>query len=386
LTAPLVDVDPISFIEEIEEAYIERHGASPVHLSHWDPARAYREVLNSALRLPRGEDAFRYWFTYEMQELKSAVGQRLALTPGSGVRLFTNSSTVSTIAVVHWLRNVGVRRMVILAPFYFSVLRACDALGVACEIVPLTRHFDGDSTRYRIPTQLPIGDGDCLWVTNPVYSSGGYISGARDELSSIADGTFVVLDETLSDSSLGLAQTLSSNSRIVALHSPHKGLNINGVKFSCVIGTEDCQDHLDQWSDVLTGGLAASAVTAIRHFLSPNFETCCKEFRSFTRVAHLRLRQICNSSGAARFDDWESGNFVACYSPLIDGGIGFSSERMNDLVEKTASIVFPTACSFADPAWGFGFRLNLTRFDQQFSAAFRRLVSYLSRRPAALGR
>ena len=319
------------------------------------------------------------FFTYDADELKCQLNKHLQLSAGAGVRLLTNCSTVSIVSVIHWLCLNGVTRLILLGPFYFSALHACRALSLPYEIRPVIRNVDGT---YYLPE---LGRSDlagrvALWVTNPIYSSGAYIRNGEGYLRALLDlGVRVVLDETLAVPELSLGHRLAHNENCLAIYSPHKTLNINGVKFSYVVGAEHLEDQLEQWADVFNGGLTTSATTAIRHYLSPNFGLCRSRMHRFAVAAYRQIRQTCSDDRRVTVDQWEAGNFATCYFSDVPGELAFDHAAMWHLVRDTAAVVFPTTCSYADTRWGFGFRLNLTRLSPQFLAAFSRIFDRLCR-------
>ena len=368
------------------ERYRIEYGAHPVQLSHWDPDVRYRSWVSRTLRLPPGEDFVSYFFTYDAEELKCRLNKHLQLTDGAGVRLLTNCSTMSIVSIIHWLHLNDVERLILLGPFYFSVLHACRALSLPYEIRPMIRNDDGT---YHLPElrRSDLAGRVAVWVTNPIYSSGAYIRDGEAHLRVLLDlGVRVVLDETLAVPELSLGHRLARDGNCLAIYSPHKTLNINGVKFSYVVGAEHLEDPLEQWADVFNGGLTTSATTAIHHFLSPNFDLCRSRMQRFAASAYRRVCQTCSEDAQVTVDRWEAGNFATCYFSDVPGEFAFDHAAMWHLVRDTAAVVFPTTCSYADTRWGFGFRLNLTRLSGQFLAAFSRIVDRLCRSSAPMER
>jgi hypothetical protein len=176
------------------------------------------------------------------------------------------------VSIIHWLRLSGVTRVILVGPFYFSVLHACRALALPYEIRPAIRDDDGT---YYIP-QFPradLTDRVAVWITNPIYSSGAYIRDGEAQLRAMLDlGVRVVLDETLAVPALSLGHRLAHHENCVAIYSPHKTLNVNGVKFSYVVGTQQFENRIEQWADVFNGGLTT------RHDGHPTLSL--NEFRS----------------------------------------------------------------------------------------------------------
>ena len=379
------DLDPISHMVALDKRYHAEFGVPPVHLSHWDPDIRYRSWVSRTLRLPAGEDFVSYFFTYDAEELKCRLSQHLGLTAGAGVRLLTNCSTVSIVSIIHWLRLTGVTRIILFGPFYFSVLHACRALALPYEIRRAIRNNDGTYNLPKLP-RADLTNRVAVWITNPIYSSGAYIRDGEAQLRALLDiGVRVVLDETLAVPELSLGHRLAHAENCVAIYSPHKTLNINGVKFSYVVGTRQFEDRIEQWADVFNGGLTTSATTAIRHFLSANFGLCRSRMHRFAAAAYRRICDASSDGCRVSIDRWEAGNFATCYFSDVPGELAFDHTAMWNLVRDTAAVVFPTTCSYADRHWGFGFRLNLTRLSPEFLAAFSRIVSRFCRSSAAFG-
>lgn len=362
------NVDPLAFIEHLEDDYRLRFGANPFNLSHWDPGPAYRREISRVLQFHGNPDAINYFFTYELEELKDALVRAFGFR-NARVALLTNSGTNSTAAVVHRLSQSGVRHALIFTPCYFSVLRACEMFGITTHVIPF--HRNGGS--YQMPAPPEVGDDTVVWVTNPVFSTGCYVD--VDWLPDLVRrGGSVVLDETLAVAQRSLTFHMPDDGRWFALHSPHKTLNVNGVKFSAVVGPRDADDSLEQWSDIISGGLAASTVMAIRHFLSPNFAACREILQSFTSAAFATLM---DRSRELMFDvdQWTAGNFASVYLRDVPGWRGMDEPWLRRIMEASGVTVFPSVVSGADPSWGFGFRVNLTRYDASWIGALTRVIA-----------
>lgn len=107
----------------------------------------------------------------------------------------------------------------------------------------------------------------CIWLTNPVYCTGTYWEeNFINNLNDLIEGTdtLLVIDESLSEIHRLISPKISSR-RCITITSPHKALCTNGIKFSVILFPSQYSQIIDTWSDILTGCLSLSALTAIHH-------------------------------------------------------------------------------------------------------------------------
>ena len=79
-----------------------------------------------------------------------------------------------------------------------------------------------------------------------------------------------------------------------------------------MITSEEYEDVLEQWVDVLCGNLPLSSHIALRHFLSDNYDQCCEVFLAEMEAARRAIQPLLN--GVHHTTDWPSaGSLLTLY-------------------------------------------------------------------------
>jgi len=272
--------------------------------------------------------------------------------------------------------------VLVLCPAYFSVLHLCDAM----KLSPSLAYMRREHGQWELPkaqmmeafSEAPTKT--AFWITNPVFSTGCYLSEADVEflVSLLEKGAVVVADECLCLNGYELGRTLGSFDRFLGLYSPHKSLSVNATKFAAIVFHKRYHDFFRGWGDVLTGPLASSTYSAIRHFLEDDFPEFQKVFLNHIDSAHKEVLSIVQDySSKIITDEPARGHYITCYVPHVPGHYGKDERFMRDMIWKTGAMLVAGVRSHMTPAVGFGFRINLARTCPQFYSALRRLISYL---------
>jgi hypothetical protein len=219
-----------------------------------------------------------------------------------------------------------------------------------------------------------------LWITNPVYNTGVYsLEECANELLTMAEqGTLIVLDETLALTPTVFANVLGGHPNVIGIYTPHKAICVNGLKFSIVTFHSDLEDFFDDWGDVLFGGLSISAVTAISHFLSPEFDAYREAFlTSIERTRGWHNKLLAAYADRIVTDIGSRGHFLTTYFPSVGAALGSSLSFIEATIDATGAAFIPGNRSGFDPAFGFCFRVNLAPDSPKFRGALSRLYHHL---------
>jgi len=312
-----------------------------------------------------------------MVDEKKAVLAKLGISSQNASCLFTENGSMSISAIANWLSANATARVVLLSPSYFTTKYNLNRLGI--EVVE--EHLSRDGGNYHWPNGTSIKSPDVLWVTNPVYNTGDYsLEKYAERLIKIADsGVRVVLDETLAITPTHFAGNLIGHKNIVGIYTPHKAVCLNALKFSIVALPQDEEDFFDDWGDILFGGLSGSASAAIKHYISPQFDTYRDAFIRHVEAArswHAAL--ISQHSDKIETDAGVRGHFLSVYFPQLDAHLGASLPFMEDILEATGAIFIPGSRSSFDPSLGLCFRINLSLDSLQFRGSVARLYKRLA--------
>src|ERR1700743_3205906 len=136
--AAIHELDVLDFRDELSKAYEEAHGSRPYDLSHWVPSRETMQQMLPHLRLPEPCSPAPYILPYELRERSDVMLRLGALSPDRDLLLLPTGTSAVAFAA-WWLKHLGVKRVAILCPGYFSTFYACEMMGVAHSKIYLRR-------------------------------------------------------------------------------------------------------------------------------------------------------------------------------------------------------------------------------------------------------
>lgn len=367
-------------IEDLMDAYARRHGSPPFNVSHWDAHPALVREMAPLLFSGDEVDLMRYHYSYE-SDLPDQVMDRAGIAPGRAF-LLTPSCTPSAYLLCLVLRASGIRRMAILAPTYFPVVHIAQTLGIVATIVSLDRH-DGSFflPRDRLDTLLTQAPEEtALWVTSPVFSTGMYLrSEDIEHLRTLAQsGHMVVADECLAWPGREIAIHLGDLPHFASLFSPHKSICVNAMKFSAINAPVALLRPLNHYSDVVVGGLPASTIAAVRHYLGPTFDACVDLMERRIDAALAALRVVCSHFPRVDLDANPHSHFVSVYVPDEPSDPLLPPSRMAEVIENSGAAFIPGVRNHCPQDWGLSFRVNLALDSQAFRGAVGRLLSVVA--------
>lgn len=364
-------------VEDVAAGYQSRHGCLPTNVSHWDPSPEFENMMNRTLAMPVNGSAIPYLYAPDAQQMEATLATIGTL---SSALMTTPSGTVSIACVLFWLASTNVRRLMIVAPAYFSVGLLAEALGFDVQVATM-RRLNG---AYALPT-IPLNV-DAVWITNPTYCTTHYLTQAqlRQLRDLLEEDIYVVADEPMSFPHENAGRSLAAHKRFIGIYSPHKAIGINGLKCSLVACDESVRREMIDIFDAFVGGLPLSAMTAIAHLVSPNFGICAAAYESYIRTAYDRVHDVVTMYPALSLDTFARTNFVSVFAPPMAAKLGESVEFLTEASEATAALAYPAIIHSFGEECGFGFRINLTGVNDQFIAALRRWCDFLNRRLPAL--
>lgn len=371
-------IPELAFLEDLESLairYRHRFGISPFDVSHWDSSSIYKSSLGRIVDLPMPPDIFGYFFTYsieERQELIRSLEQDLDVTGG----MVTSNGTIAILHISLFLKSIGVSRVAVLCPTYFSIFHCLRMLGIQYESIYLERPYDNLRTSNASAPTCHTA----LWITNPLYCTSAYLNDLIPPLADLYSdaGAHVIVDECLAEPGKEYIRKYANNHRVIGIYEPHKCLCVNGMKFALVTFSSQYQDWFDSTADIISGGLSSSSVLAVRHYLGENFQMCLAHARTLISETMQFLKKMIQVHPRIELDHNVTGCFVTCYCPRIPVSCSSDSDFLWSLFEQTGAAIIPGIRNHFSPGIGFCFRVNLTRDCPQFRAALKRLFSWLS--------
>ena len=172
-----------------------------------------------------------------------------------------------------------------------------------------------------------------------------------------------------------LARILPINNYFYSIYSPHKPLFINSIKFSVIVCPKRNDDFLEQWIDVLGGGLLHSNISAIMHFLSANYQSCYQHSLEWYFKNITGIETILNQFPNAFCNTMDVGAYKTVYF--------HSNKNEPDKIETIKHLISSQYVSYIPGSFnGFSedeyncFRINLSLDFQETKNSLYRILSY----------
>jgi hypothetical protein len=361
----------------ISDSYRERFGAPLLNVSHWNASEETRLALLPFLA-PPPVDLINYFYSYAVNpgNIISKLGYE---SPAGKTCLVTPGGTTSMLSAVNLLKAMSVNSLNILCPFYFPLAYHSRLLRLQSRFLSMDRR----AGRFYLPSGIPenLASNAALWITNPVYCTSIYICASDLERLKkfLRRGGVVVADESLALKGRELSRALGKEENFIGIYSPPKAVGLNAMKFSALVVHERYENFLDSWADILFGGLAASTISAIHHFLSDEFPYYEREFIRAVDSCLDFLRKLVKKYRSIQLDRGARGQYVTCYVPAVDAKSGDDENFLWNVAEETGSIFINNTRNRFAPQWGLSFRVNLALDSPQFRSSLVRLLDFLSR-------
>ena len=373
-------VDRTSLVDDVldlEEKYYSKYCLRPYNVSHWNPSEEFTNFISQRFTLPYVENITDYIISNDIMN-KDAVLAKLGYSYTGKSCLITPTGSTSILCAVNWLQHVGISSISIVTPCYYTIPYHFKKANIDVKYIN-TRFIDNRLT-------LSIDDVDrlcssqAIWITNPLFSAG---TGLDFKLKialkqAVSSGAYVICDECLSFPGDELGRLIGGAQGFMGIHSPHKVISTNGIKFSAVVFDKQCLDFFEIWADILYGSLLHSNIVALSHFVSLDFDKLIDTVRisyceTFDYLIQLIDKYDCNCSAYIQ----PYANYVCLRFPFIDANRGLDVDFMWKLIENTGASIIPGNRYMFHPDDGFLFRVNLGRDCIRFRASVEKIVRHL---------
>lgn len=365
------EIHLLHVIEDVIDRYQRKYGAKPRNVSNWNTTAYFQDAVAAADGTPGYPRvaAFDYLYPAEVPDARE-VATKIGV-PIESDGLIVPSGTVATICALNWLRVNGISRVIVIGPAYWTVLHGARMLGLHVSVAH-ARRVNG---AYELP-KLRAHHDTAIWASNPYYSTGvGMRHADVDTLARLEKrGIYVVFDECLALPGTEVSTALPASALRLNIYSPHKSVSLNFAKFAFLSFALTERLSFESWADVVFGGLGLGPATAIRHFLSPEFDSYVTRFRrviaEYGDVLRHSVRDL-----SVEFDRDTAGNFISAYFPSLPASLGTNPAYLWKIAQASGAIFIPNARNSFSPTVGLSFRVNLAAYDPGMASAFVRLCA-----------
>lgn len=373
----------LNYLEKIDalgESYSNKLKIPIPNVSGWHIEEKYQEYMLASFNYDDYGvfDPLEYVYSYDLaNSIRNNVVAKLGGNPEIHRPLIVANNTIALVNVVNFIRRYGYKYIGVLLPCYFSVPNLLYDTRFEVTYFSLLRK-DG---QYLLPTsELGKKKCDVLIVTNPIFSTGTYLSDNDiDYLASyLKEGKCIIADESLAAPGRELARKLGQYSNFISIYSPHKFLHFNSFKFSCIMLHSDFEDFFDQWNDVFSGSLNITNLRAINHFLSENYDQLVTKFLDYTSKIRNKVSDLVSTFDGFDLDKDSIGDYLCIYNSHLPYQWGKQLSFIRRLIEETHSLIYPGCLHGFQKIHGFTFRVNLVSYNERIGCSLVKILSFLS--------
>lgn len=366
------------FLEDIEKVVCNQKKFGLINLSDWNPSTDFIQNVASTLPNKFIQNGISYIFSSEINnEMKEKVKLKLGFNANNQVDIsFFDSGSLSIMNVIHLLSTLGIHDIAIINPSYFSIEHICKDYLINCHYIDLIKSKSNFKLSY--DCEEIVKKYHCIWITNPIYCTGIYLDVQFvKQITNLIknEDTILVVDESLGEPQHLLSPKIPIK-QCITIVSPHKALCTNGIKFSAIIFPKKYHQVVDIWSDIISGCLSLSSLTAIHHFLSPEYDEyliCVKRLIENNRkkvIKILKKYQI-------QYDVLSRSYLLSIYFINLPYDYFDNETNMINFINNTAAYFIPNSRNHFPKSTGLSFRLNLCNVSVKYLYALERAVIYL---------
>lgn len=361
----------IDIIRRAEEMVSIKSKIKPFDISHWNSGEQYKKILMQELELPPLEEYINYTYSYSLSpKLKNDILVKHQTVNATCVLFNSATSAIATVCSV--LKSMKLKKVCLINPSYFSVFEYLTMLNFDVQCI----NYDYDG-QYHIPFDLIEKDTELVWITQPVFSTGTYLED-EELIKLLRMPYFFVCDGSMCDTINHLPNFTIDCSKAIFLFSPQKVISLNGIKFCYVLCSQPLRQAIEDWGDVISGGILASSMLAINHYLSENYARCVKIHSDYVKASHTAIDRIISDSNnqiikCGKSLDSTYETLTINHFPYIEK---LTLDIMYDLINKTYVSITPGCANGFDQQNGFCFRINHTLDISLNCMALNRIITY----------
>lgn len=369
----------LNFIEKLEqiiEDHEKTHYSKVINVSGWQSNDEYCDLILKKFSYENKGNYLNYVYSYNIPlNIKEAIKFKLGAHSSYTIH-FTQNNTISIILAANFAKKIGLKKIGVLSPFYFSIRNSFIEFGLNIEEIPMERN-DGI---YYIPQNIiEKKNYDMLIITDPVFCTGQILSNKCTEYikNFLRKGKFLLSDECLNLS--GNEWVRKTEGNIIAIYSPHKLISLNGFKFSCLIFPKKYEKFFNQWEDIFSGNMSLTNENAIYHYLSNNYNILYNDCQQHIEFAKENIVSILKNYSDFYLDPKTSGGYICVYNKKLSYKKTKTLSFFKQLIRETDSLFMHSFLHGFSKEIGFCFRLNLFAYNNSFKISFIKILNYLSK-------
>lgn len=372
-------IEEIDRIREVEKEVAQKTGAPVFDISHWNSGYDYKNYLYQYLKIPDSNKVFNYIYGYEFPEsVHLQIRKVLNIDDQDFSSVLLPSSTLAIVNIANFLQKNSINNICVLQPSYFTVTPCLQSFGLNVINVGVL-YEDGVFT---IPIDEVLAfNPDAVWITNPVFCTNiGFQKSELEKLNLLLKNKiYLICDESLAPLGTELNPRLNNNEYLLSIHSPHKVLGTNAMKFACIITHQKHIDFFNIWTDLLAGGMALSSSMAITHFLSDNYKFCLKKSMDYIYRNYVAMKDLLKLHQKSCSYTHVCGIYITIFFPAVPFQLSTRHSFIKELIENTNVSLLPGYLEGYLENLGFCFRINLTLNRTLLLHSLNKVLMYLEK-------
>lgn len=240
-------------------------------LSGWDRSIDVNLFPEISINLSSA-DLRRYIFECELpnesfEEVKRSIAalisarDRITVQPNN--LLLTPGATAALAVILHFMRSIDIEVVLTDPPFYFSVQKLCQALGISFEVARRSvEDLDHHDCIFDL-IKSHKGRRKAIILTHPRYViSRNYPAEVLSTIRGMLDsGDFLIIDQSVDMEFCNTDSLMHIYPSCIKIRTIGKSLGLNGSRLATLIADEDLVPRLNKQASILYGSLDAAMVS-----------------------------------------------------------------------------------------------------------------------------
>lgn len=365
----------IDSIDDICKEYLEKYGCLPFNVSDWNPSEYTKKEMSKYLIPQDNSLIFEYQYSHcTSHVIRESIDKKLCLNHEGRRSFFVSNGTHALSATMNLLQQLNIHDLIVLNPAYFIIPWLCRIFNVETINLFLERNNGGYFIK-NDERDLFLSK-KCALITNPIYGTSVYYDNQQITFFKkyLDEGGILIADECLAIHGKELSSALGDRENFIGIYAPYKHLCVNAFKFSMINSVRGYVDIIDQWSDILCGGMTASNTYAMQWFLGEYYNIASNIFNGMMKESKEFILERAADHREIEVDTTAEGLYMMVYFKNISSRKNTDLNFIRHAIERTAVGFYPWNIMHNS---NFCIRIKLANNCSQYRVSIARLFGFL---------
>lgn len=336
---------------------LKNDGIDIFNVSSWNSGSLlYNAYKNLILGNHDAFNSFDYIFQRDFKDMGN-YPEAYGLDSSAFSNIVCYNSTQSLYVALNFIKVIGVDRILLVKPVYFSVTNVCKAINLSYDEIDIC---DSQHVINNKISDIKNNKYGAIFITNPIFSSSNVISEDFINFVKIADdnGVYIVCDECFCIPSNSFINTCGQIKNFIAITSPHKAISCNSFKFSSVIYPQFMEKKMYEITDTWVGGLNNSVINSYKNFISGDYFNLLDLYKNLSEQRKDIVSKI-----LLNHNDFKISMHITHGIILISSEKYTYNERIyrviDSIIKEKKCVFFPNNMVIETNSCKFSFRVNI---------------------------